>query len=167
MARQRNSCEKCSFSSRKGKVTQGTKKPHWLENALPHKEEDVSSNTALLTFGSYLLQWLITSLCVGVGFFCWVWVCCCCWGFCWFGLVLSGFFDWLGHLVDFSRIITHVLWKSLNAEANAPLWDTEHATHELATVLSRDHTYPVLSGKLEAPYIQSNGDISCPGSIWT
>lgn len=164
MARQRNSCEKCSFSSRKNKVTQG------------YKEAPLSGECFATQGGGCIYKHSITDLqilsspmpsyiisCRG-WFFCWVWI----WSFCWYGLVLLVFcqawsFGWL--VGDFSRIIIYVLWKCLKAEANAPLWDTEHVTCELETVLSRAHTCPVPSGKLEAPYLQSNGDILCPGAI--
>lgn len=49
---------------------------------------------------------------------------------------------------------------------SAPLRDTEHITWEQAAVLGRAYTYLSQTGKLEAPSIHSNGDLSCPGKVF-
>lgn len=122
MARQRNSCEKFSFSSSKGKVTQGTKKPHWIQGwrMLCHKSRKMHSQTQHYSIrSSNPIFFNDLHLLCGGGFFCWVWVCCCCWVFCWFGFLGYFCLAWLvGWFVFFSRTTIHILWKCLNGEAN-------------------------------------------------
>lgn len=137
----RNSCEKCSFSSRKGKVTLGTKKPRWiqgwrtlntrLENTPPHKQERYfqtqhywSSNS---TFSNDFLN-----------------------------LFFADFF--------FSPVgLAYTYCGNVSTEKQtAPLWDTEHLTWERAAFLGRAYKYPLQTGKLEAPNVQGNWGVFLP-----
>lgn len=163
MARQRNSCEKCSFSSRKDKVTQGTKKPLWIQYCimLCHTSRKMylqpqhywSSDPIFSNYLFHLFVWGSVFL-LGMGLLLLL-------GFLlvWPGLV--GFFVWLCWLVISPGLPYRFCGNAEMQKPTAALWNTEHVTCELGTVLSRADTYPVLSGKLEAPYIQSNGEFWC------
>lgn len=129
----RNNCEKCSFSSLKGKVTLGTKKLRWIQGwrTFHHTSRRVTSKHSTIDLQILLLQWLFKSL------------------------FLLIFFSPVGLAYAYSGNVSI-------EKQTAPLWDTEHLTWEAAALLGTAYTYPLQTGKLEAPNIQGNWGLFLP-----